>query len=148
MSYKARQAPEDQPDENRCSARGCPCRATTKFDNMLRCSFHDGQEHERWPAITEKLIEFDWLRGFAATLSKTDRWRDWRTVATEFFAEHYPDLVPTETHREQYLYRLHQEIRHRVGVSNRKPGPYVPAATTQGYVKRGPVGMAGIPGVA
>lgn len=139
MSYKERRVSvEEQQDETRCVANGCPCRATVVFDGMRRCSFHDGHEPEKWPAITEKLREFDWLRGFWSTLAKPERWRDWKTVATGFFDEHYPELVPTEANREQYLYRLHQEIRYRVGATPRKPGPYITTAKQQGYVKRGP----------
>jgi hypothetical protein len=136
-------APE-QRDESRCVANGCPCRASVNFGEGWLCSFHDGNEPSRWPTITEGLREHDWLRGFFVTLSDPKRYRDWREVASEFFAEH-PDMKPTEAHREQYLYRLHLEIRYRCGASLRRPGPHVPAADRLGYKRRGPVGLAGLP---
>lgn len=117
------EAPER--DESRCSANGCPCRASVSLGGgKWLCSFHAFGPADRWATITGELRNHSWLMDFMSDL-RADAMtldRNWREYATKFWQGSDDAQMPVDREqRDAYLYRMHQELMHRVGARS-KPG--------------------------
>lgn len=128
------QAPQAEPQSDlRCIAHGCPCRGTVDANNSGKalCSFHHAAgDAKDWPRISETLRDQFWLLEFQTDLMrKTELWADrrFREYAAAFWKDADPSMVPVPGEsRENYVYRLHLEMQHRVGNLANRPEPRVP----------------------
>lgn len=128
-----RDAPSDRGEPERdptaCAAYECPLRGSLDLGGGGRfvCHCHARADSAQWPRISRAIREHDWLLGLMADLRKPEQARGWREYATAFWSEAEPDMVPHKDEpRDLYLYRLHLDLEHRVGVRNGKPGPQLP----------------------
>ncbi|MBI5259800.1 MAG: hypothetical protein HY855_25090 [Burkholderiales bacterium] len=127
-------------DPAKCSAYGCPLRASVNQGGGWQCFCHAWATPDKWQAITRELREHDWLIGLIGDLQRLynegSKDQPWLTMAREFWAE-YPDLKPTArevANWNLYLWRMRAELEHRVGARSKKPEPLEPA---QPHPKRG-----------
>lgn len=125
--------PSDR-DETRCAAIGCPCRGSVSLEGgRFICTAHAALPSDRWPLITERLREHDWLIGFVDEMQKMDRnppkpgQPGWREFATQFWQETDDFCVPRP--REQalpYQNRMRLELLYRCGAMAKRPEPRIP----------------------
>lgn len=124
------EAPER--DESRCSANGCPCRSSVSLGGgKWLCSFHAFGPADRWATITGELRNHLWLMDFMSDLRADSLTldRDWREYATKFWQGSDDAQIPApQEFRESYLYRMHQELMHRVGARSKGGAVHLPAA--------------------
>lgn len=127
-----RDAPaEREPERNptACTAIGCPLPGSLDMGGGGRyvCHCHARAEPMQWPRVTHDIADHDWLLGLIADLRKPEQATGWRAYATAFWHEAEPDMVPhKDENRDLYLYRLHLDLEHRVGVRTGKPAPQLP----------------------
>ena len=145
-SVAAGNAPERDP--KLCGATGCPVRGSVDLGGSSRycCAWHAWAKPEKWPAITEALLQHDWLRDFITDLmSREELFKDaeWRNYAMQFWAND-PECRPghedgrPET-RDLYLRRMNQELHFRVGTRKDRPPIRVPAPVSMGPRLRLPI---------
>lgn len=121
-------------DERRCIADGCPCRASVSVEGgRWVCSAHAYVASDRWPTISEKLRDNDWLIGFIDEVAKLDRNppRDsaagWRAFATQFWSESDAFCVPhAQEEASPYLNRMRGELLWRCGAQPKRPQVRLP----------------------
>lgn len=124
-------------DPRSCPAMGCPCRASVDLGAGFKCRYHAWSDPHDWPAITEGLIQHDWLRGLMGDVYKLPN-KEWRAYAHDFWQAAEPAMVPHELEdRTRYLARMNLELAYRVGASKSKAPQFLKAAGHGLTFKRG-----------
>lgn len=135
-----------EPDRNDtgCAAHGCPCRGSVSTEGgRFTCSAHAAVPSDRWPFVTERLLEFSWLIGFIDEMQKMDRQRgDWRAFATQFWKDSDEHCLPHERENAgPYQLRMRAELMYRCGITKNRPEPRLPQAPKGRWGNAG--GLAG-----
>lgn len=130
----ARQREEVAQPQNtsRCQANHCPCMGSISLgSDKFYCSAHAFSESEKWPRITEKLHEHDWLIAFHDDIKKMDRkLEDWRAFAMQFWGNQ-EDAELLQPHPQEeatpYMNRMRGELGYRCNL-NKRPSVRLPQA--------------------
>lgn len=123
---------------NRCHAEGCPCRGTISVEGgKFCCAAHAFVPADRWPGVSEKLRDHDWLIGFIDDIKKMrGKCENWRTFAQMFWDGQDEFCLPHDRENfEPYENRMRGELLYRCGLSKR-PAVRLPQEVT----RRGNVG--------
>lgn len=130
----AKQRPPSEPTHNPtgCWASNCPCRGSISLEGgHFVCSAHSAVPSDKWPRLTEKLREHDWLIAFTDDIARMDRAPEkdapsWREFAMKFWEgqDDYCQPNPKEG-ALPYQLRMRSELLYRCGLSKR-PAPRLP----------------------
>jgi hypothetical protein len=116
-----------------CSAYGCPCRGTVDLGHAGRffCQWHAWIPSDRWPSVTDGLVAHRWFVDLIGELQRRHTAGDIKAAiahATQVWRDE-PEMQPEPLERANwnlYLWRLREELAHRIGVRKEKPQPRTP----------------------
>lgn len=116
------QQAEPAPDLSRCTANGCPGRATLSVEGgRWCCAAHAFAISDQWPVITERLLQNVWLIEFIDEIKRMRRnFGDWRGFAERFWEGQDESCAPDPKEEFQpYENRMRGELLFRAGVAKR-----------------------------
>lgn len=105
-----------------CYASNCPCRGSISQEGgHFLCSAHAFIPADRWPGVTEKLRNHDWLIAFIDDIQRMDRMsEDWRRFAVQFWTNQDEACLPdVEEQAIPYQNRMRGELLYRCGLLKR-----------------------------
>jgi len=145
MKARARTTEEpkqDEQDQSKCKAYGCPCRATVNLAGSgWACYAHAFAAADSWPDITRGLRSHDWILGLVAQIRSMERAYEvplpkgqthpsWREFAMRFWADSDPYCQPRPFESATpYCDRMLYELLHRIGLRKTRPEPREAAKT-------------------
>lgn len=103
-------------ESSTCKAHGCQLLGSINTGDGFVCRYHHQAEPHKWPRVTEALNESMFIFDLMNDIKRARNDREWFALATEFWAEE-ERMQPIQKEKSgQYLYRLHYEVMHRVGL--------------------------------
>jgi hypothetical protein len=135
---------DDAFDPGACRASGCPCRGSVDLGSSGRflCAWHAWAPPDKQHTVTHGLRSHRWLIDFIGEVQAL--YRDgakgdpWIARAREFWLEE-PRMQPTATearHWSLYLWRLREDLSHRIGLRADAPVPRVRQCEEEGFAAR------------
>jgi len=133
---KRREQTLPPPPSDRCHADNCPCVGSMSLEGgKFCCAAHAFSPSDRWPAITGKLRDNQWLIAFTDDIARIERERnakvpDWRAYAAQFWTG-IDDYCLPDAQEEflPYQNRMRGELLYRCGLMKR-PAPRLPKPAT------------------
>ncbi len=125
----AEQSANEERDTTKCSAYGCPCRATVNVGGSgWACFAHGFAPVDQWQSITSGINSHDWLLGLVAEVRKMDRAnQSWRLFAMRFWEQSDLRCQPhPQESAGPYCDRMLMELLYRIGQRKSAPEPRVP----------------------